>query len=481
MTVASFDVAGVHSALPPGAQSEQANARLDMNLKRLRWLAAAAPLAIVMILEVVRFFTIGSVAVPTRVALDAVVVIAFAIFGIIMVRTIGAMQDRLKRQNRELLALHTAGLDVASELSLDIVLKKVVDQARNLVGARYGALSVVNDDGTTIRAFLTSGITPEQRAAIGPPPVGHGVLGVVLHEGQRLRLEDLSKHPRSVGFPPNHPPMKTLLAVPITCKSPFIGNLYLAEKEGAAQFTPDDEETLERFAVQAAIAIDNAHLHQQVASLAVAQERLRIAHEMHDGLAQVLGYVNTKSQAVEQLLSAGRLDEAREHMAELGAAARSVYVDVREAILGLRSPITPGLGLAGAIADYAKRFSDASKIQVSVTATAAGRAVQLDGGVEAHVFRIVQESLTNVRKHSGASRVTIGLDRAGDALEVRLSDDGRGFVGVPDTDADWPRYGLAAMRERAEAIGATLRLSTGSAGGGVVTLAVPIRRAAGVA
>src|SRR5437016_3212916 len=110
------------------------------------------------------------------------------------------MQERLKRQNRELLALHTAGLDVAAELSLDTVLKKVVDQARNLVGAHYGALSVVGDDGH-IRSFLTSGISAETRAAIGPPPVGHGVLGVVLHEGQRLRLTDIAQHPRSVGFP----------------------------------------------------------------------------------------------------------------------------------------------------------------------------------------------------------------------------------------------------------------------------------------
>lgn len=470
MTVASFDVAGVHSALPPGAQSEQANARLDMNLKRLRWLAAAAPLAIVMILEVVRFFTIGSVAVPTRVALDAVVVIAFAIFGIIMVRTIGAMQDRLKRQNRELLALHTAGLDVASELSLDIVLKKVVDQARNLVGARYGALSVVNDDGTTIRAFLTSGITPEQRAAIGPPPVGHGVLGVVLHEGQRLRLEDLSKHPRSVGFPPNHPPMKTLLAVPITCKSPFIGNLYLAEKEGAAQFTPDDEETLERFAVQAAIAIDNAHLHQQVASLAVAQERLRIAHEMHDGLAQVLGYVNTKVQAATEYLRRDKTGEAMTQLRELAVSAREAYGDVREAIVDLRTLPELNRSFADVLTEYINRWKEQTGISTHLTIDGE---LAIPAGAELQLVRIVQESLTNVRKHAKATTATISIARRDGSLLLTITDDGIGFNTGTRGRSDFPRFGLSTMRERAESIGGKLQIDSTPGQGTTVKLEVP--------
>src|SRR5712691_9558126 len=209
----AMDAFGVHPALPPGAQSAVTNARLDMDFKRLRWLAIFAPLAIVGALETIRFATLGDFGIGTRLLLDGVVVGAFALFGVVMVRAIGRMHEQVKRQNRELLALHSAGLDVASSLSLDAVLDKVVDQARNLVGAKYGALSVVGDDGR-IKSFITSGITAEQRAAIGPPPVGHGVLGVVLHEGQHLRLEDISKHPRSAGFPPNHPMMRTLLAVP---------------------------------------------------------------------------------------------------------------------------------------------------------------------------------------------------------------------------------------------------------------------------
>ena len=167
-------------------------------------------------------------------------------------------------------------------------------------------------------------------------------------------------------------------------------------------FEVDEVETLSSLANQAAIAIENARLQARLRELAVVAERERIAREMHDGLAQVLGYVNTKSQAIEELLVAGRTDEARDQLAELAAAARSIYVDVREAILGLRSPVIPGLGLVAAVEDYAARFAEASKIAVHVDAPDAARRLDLAPDVEAQVFRIVQEALTNVRKHSGA-------------------------------------------------------------------------------
>lgn len=470
MSVAEFEAFGVHGALPPGAQSAQADARLDMNLKRLRWLAAAAPLAIVIVLELVRSLTVGSVTFPSRLVLDGVVIASFAIFGVVMVRAIGVMQDRLKRQNRELLALHTAGIDVASELSLDSVLKKVVDQARNLVGAQYGALSVVGDDGA-IRSFLTSGITAEQRAAIGAPPVGHGVLGVVLHEGQRLRLPDISQHPRSVGFPPKHPMMKTLLAVPIACKSPFVGNLYLSEKEGGAQFTADDEETLERFAVQAGIAIDNAYLHQQVANLAVAQERLRIAHEMHDGIAQVLGYVNTKVQAANEYLRRGKSEEATTQLRELAVAAREAYGDVREAIVDLRTLPEPNRSFADVLTEYINRWKEQTGISTHLTIEGD---LAIPAGAELQLVRIVQESLTNVRKHSKATTANVSIARRNGALLLTVADDGIGFNTATRSRSDFPRFGLSTMRERAESIGGKLQIDSTPGQGTTVRLEVPV-------
>ncbi|MGH9424116.1 MAG: GAF domain-containing protein, partial [Thermoanaerobaculia bacterium] len=234
-----------------------------MTLKQLRWLAVVVPIVAVALLELVRSATIGGTSLQNRILLDGMVAIVLVLISVFTVRSIERIQHRLERHNQELLALHGAGLDVTAELSLDVVLNKVVERARTLVGARYGALSVVNTDGS-IRTFITSGVSSDERARIGPPPVGHGLLGVVLNEGERLRLPDIGKDPRSYGFPPNHPVMHSLLAVPITCKGPFVGNLYLSEKEGGGEFGSGDEGTLERFAVQAAIAIDNAHLHRQL-------------------------------------------------------------------------------------------------------------------------------------------------------------------------------------------------------------------------
>ena len=119
--------------------------------------------------------------------------------------------------------------------------------------------------------------------------------------------------------------MRSLLAVPIQCKGPFRGNLYLSERTDGAPFSREDEETLARFAVQAAVAIDNAHLHRRVRDLAASEERLRLAHEMHDGLAQVLAYVNTKAQAVQGFLRHGKSQEASDQLNQLAAAAREVY------------------------------------------------------------------------------------------------------------------------------------------------------------
>ena len=159
----------------------------------------------------------------------------------------------------ELRALTEAGTSLTSELSLDAVLQKVVDVAREQVKAQYGALSVLGKDGT-IEQFLTSGISQEERERIGDLPRGKGLLGVILKEGTVIRMDDMSKDSRSYGFPPHHPAMRSLLGVPVVWAGRVIGNLYLAEKEGGS-FTERDEEIVLFLATQAAVAIRNAELY----------------------------------------------------------------------------------------------------------------------------------------------------------------------------------------------------------------------------
>ena len=249
----------------------------------------------------------------------------------------------------------------------------------------------------------------------------------------------------------------------------------------ARGFEVDEVEMLSSLANQAAIATENARLQARLRELAVVAERERIAREMHDGLAQVLGYVNTKSQAIEELLAAGRIAEARALLAELAAAARSIYVDIREAILGLRSPVVPGMGLVAAVEEYAARFAEAAKIAVHVEASEPARRAEPAPDVEAQVFRIVQEALTNVRKHSGARRVEIAFAVVGDRLDVVVDDDGQGIhrgVGPDAAADDRPRYGLRAMRERADSVGATVEWTSPPGGGCRVHLSVAAARGA---
>lgn len=444
-----------------------------MTLRRLKIIAIVLPIIGVLALEVARGMIFGVVSWEKRLALDLLYVAAIVVFAAVIFRFVEEMQERLRRQNRELLALHDAALDVTADLSLEIVLKKVVEQARNLVGARYGALSVVDRDNH-ILSFITAGITPEQRAAIGPPPVGHGLLGVVLHEGQRLRLEDLTKHARSHGFPPNHPPMHSLLAVPIPCKGPFLGNLYLTEKFETGTFTQDDEDTLERFALQAALAIDNAHLHEQVADLAVAQERLRIAHEMHDGLAQVLGYVNTKVQAAEMYIKREKSEEAGAQLRELASAARQAYSDVRESIIGLRTLPGGDQNFEGVIREYIERWQEMSGISVALSVETG---VQLRPTHELQLVRIVQEALTNVRKHAKAARARVEIRREGQSIVAVISDDGVGFNAGARARGEFPQFGLSTMKERAESIGGSLVIESTPGSGTTVRFVLPLHEA----
>jgi signal transduction histidine kinase len=443
---------------------------LQMTLRRLKLFATLIPIAAVFLLEVARSLLIGPVPLGKRLVLDAAVVLGVLLFSTIIFRYVGAMQQRLQHQNEELLALHSAGLAISAELSLDAVLRKVVDEARTLVGARYGAVSVVDRDGR-IEQFVTSGISSEERAAIGPPPVGHGVLGVVLREGLHLRLHDVSAHPHSAGFPPHHPHMKTLLAVPIACKGPFLGNIYLSEKIDRRDFTNGDEETLVRFAVQAGIAIDNAHLHAQAADLAVAQERVRIAHEMHDGLAQVLGYVNTKVQAADAYLRRGKSEEASVQLRELAVAARDAYTEVREGIVALRTLPGPMRPLVDVLRDYLAQWMQQTGINTELTMEGD---LHLRPSIELQLLRIVQEALTNVRKHSRAGNATVDLRRHEGTLQLKVIDNGIGFNPRAKQRGEFPRFGLSTMRERAESIGGTVDVQSAPGEGTTVSFELPV-------
>lgn len=176
-------------------------------------------------------------------------------------------QDRTK-------ALVEAGIALSSELSLEAVLQKLVETAAALTGAHYAALGVLGPTGQQLERFLTIGVEPEVRRAIGELPTGRGILGVLIRDSAPLRLHDLGEDPRSVGFPPGHPPMRSFLGVPVSLRGVAYGNLYLTEKEGGADFTRDDEDAVVMLASQAAVAIENARLYEASTRWAAQLESL---------------------------------------------------------------------------------------------------------------------------------------------------------------------------------------------------------------
>jgi signal transduction histidine kinase len=192
---------------------------------------------------------------------------------------------------------------------------------------------------------------------------------------------------------------------------------------------------------------------------------------MHDGLAQVLGYVNTKVQAADAYLKRGRSEEASAQLHELASSAREAYTDVREGIVGLRTLPGADQGVAEALRDYLERWKEQSGISTELTIEGD---VRVRPNVELQLVRIVQEALTNIRKHARASRATVALRRSGRKLIVTIADDGVGFDPAAITRGEFPRFGLPTMRERAASVGGTVTVESTRGAGTIVRFELPL-------
>ena len=362
-------------------------------------------------------------------------------------------------------ALVQAGLVLASELSLPSILQKIVELACQVADARYGALGVLDSDGRMIFDFITHGVTEEERRAIGNLPVGKGILGLLITEATPIRLAKIQDHPRSVGFPPNHPPMTSFLGVPIKVRGRVYGNLYLTEKRGAAEFTEEDQEAVVTLAAQAGVAVENARLHEDLRRLAVLEDRERIAQELHDGVIQSLFAVGMGLQA------AGAMTADPEAVRDrLDAAVNDldrVIRDLRNYIFGLGGgPADRELSRAlHGLGDELRRGSEiAIRVEVDPAASGALASRATD------VVQFAREALTNAVRHSGAATVSVVISRDDGSFVLEIEDDGKGFD--PEATEGLGR-GLGNLRARAQTLGADLDIDSEPGRGTRVRLVMP--------
>jgi signal transduction histidine kinase len=350
-----------------------------------------------------------------------------------------------------------------AELNLPVVLRRIIQEARDLVDAQYGALGVLTEDGRALDQFLTVGLTHEEERAIGPRPTGRGVLGTLIGEDKPVRLANLAQSPDSFGFPPHHPDMTSFLGVPVRVHGEVYGILYLTNKKTAPEFSEDDEELVHALAMAAGIAIENARLHGLVRDRALTEDRDRIARDLHDSVIQRLFAIGLSLQGTARLVerpeAVMRIGEAIEKLDETIRQLRKAIFDIELTInkeglhpkvLDLVHELRPVLGLLPQVS-----FSGPVDTAVS------------DALVE-DVLAVLREALTNVGKHARASQVVITI-AAGEELRLVVADDGVGIDG-----SDTAGLGLRNLRGRAERLGGSVELGTSREGGTRLTWHVPL-------
>jgi PAS domain S-box-containing protein len=422
------------------------------------------------------------------------------------VRSLAVANEEITRHVRELDAANTAITSISRALDLSDVLQTIVDSARELVQSQYAALGVSDAEGRILK-FITSGMSDEQRAAIGPLPQGHGLLGALIKDATPLRIAAIADDPRSYGFPANHPPMTGLLGVPIVFQGKPVGDLYLTNKLGAEIFSQDDQDLLILLANHAAVAIENARLYEEAGAsrdrlqawseeleLKVAartreieryskelttrilqaqeEERKRLARELHDDTAQSLSTLLINVDLLEPFLPAdspqlhGGLDRIRD-------LTKRTLDNVRALSHDLRPTILDDFGLVAALRWYVDEYEDTFGMHVDVEIESPPGPLSPD--VELALFRIAQEALTNSGKYADATGARLALTFADSCAVLTIADNGKGFdrqsVSGPTKHGG---LGLYGMQERADLLGATLDIATMPGKGTQITVSVPL-------
>ncbi|EGJ78344.1 putative two-component system sensor kinase [Streptomyces sp. Tu6071] len=369
-------------------------------------------------------------------------------------------------------AVSSALLAMSRPLEVQDVLHTIVASARELLDAEYAALGVPDDHGGFAQ-FVVDGVSEEQWKAIGPLPRRHGILAALLEEGRTERLADVRRDPRFKRWPAAHPDMSDFIGLPVRHGDETIAALFLANKrcphpENTCGFTEEDEELLGMLAQHAAIALTNARLYERSRELTIAEERSRLAHELHDAVSQKLFSLRLTAQAATALVDRDPA-RAKEELHQVAALAAEAADELRAAVVELRPAALDEDGLVATLRTQIRVLDRAHAARVTFRGEGA-RA--LPAAQEEALLRVAQEALHNALRHSGAAHVDVVLRRAGRGAVLRVTDDGSGF------DARGVRragrhLGLVSMRDRAAGVGGSLTVDSAPGKGTTIEMEVP--------
>ena len=370
-----------------------------------------------------------------------------------------------------LIALHKASLDLIKDVALDHLLEQIAAIACEQADARYAALGVLDDSGKLVK-FITVGMSDDEIKHLAHPPVGKGLIGELMDAELPLRLPKLQDHPRSVGFPANHPPMASFLGVPIRAAAKQLGQIYLTEKIDAAEFTADDEKIIQMLAAYAAAAIQNARLHENTHRLAVLEERERIGMDLHDGIIQSIYGVGLSLEGALHSIDEDS-DDAKQRIQHSIEALNQAIRDLRAYILDLRPRQMGNDGLMSGLKRLTTEFRVNSLTEVVLTGPEDGL-IDLPPSQSLAFFHICQEALGNAAKHAKAKKVEISLWYTDDRALMEIHDDGKGFDMEKQTLSIG--HGLANMQTRAESAGGDLDISSAAGEGTTILAWVPRKK-----
>ena len=437
-----------------------------MSLDRLQWLTIILPImfmaalqaCLVLILEPSLGSTLGH-----WVSLG-VVAVGVVAFSTVVFRVLNGMQREIIEQNEQAQALYEIGLKITSLQDIQQILRFIVEQAQERLGSEAAALCLAHGNGGGLTMVDCSG--PREAFLRLPSPVPpFPVTFLNDDEVPPPATTSANCHAIEGGYRACH------LSASLVVGSSRVGELCVSSRT-ARQFSDRQRELLAGMADMAAIAINNARLLERERYVAVLEERERLAQEMHDSLAQVLGYLHLKAQATKRHLNGGELARADDELADMASLAHEAYLDVREAILGLRETVSPSRGIVGTLREYLLKF----RRQAGITAE-----IEVEGDIEpqfppeaeVQLVRVIQEALTNVRKHARANSARIRIASGPDEIGISIEDKGRGFDPAILTD-EMPRFGVRTMRERVERVGGRFQIESSPGHGTTVRIYLPV-------